>query len=48
MALILVKMAIQNVEYTKHSQSVVVASCFYAATAHLKLSKKFNDCPYIS
>jgi len=38
-ALILVKMAIQNNEFTRSSPSILVISALYAATAFLKHSK---------
>ena len=40
MSMVLVKMAIQNVDYCKYSQSIVVLASLYAATAFLKHSKK--------
>lgn len=43
MALLLVKQSIQNVEYCKHSPSVIVIASFYAATAFLKHSKNFES-----
>jgi len=39
MSLLLIKQAIQNVEFTKYSPSAVVASSFYASTCFLKRSK---------
>ena len=43
MGLLLVKMAIQNNEFSRHSPSVLVISAFYAATAFLKHSKKYDS-----
>ena len=43
MALLLVKMCIQNVEFCKYSPSLVVISSFYASTAFLKQSKKIKE-----
>ena len=40
MALLLIKMSVQNVSFCSYSQSTVVLACFYAATAFLKHSKK--------
>lgn len=40
MSMVIVKMAIQNVDYCKYSQSIVVMSSLYAATSVLKHSKK--------
>lgn len=42
MGMILIKMSMQNVEYTKWSPSIVVLSCMYASTAFLKHSKKYS------
>lgn len=38
--MLLIKMSIQNIEFQRYSQSVVVASSLYAATAFMKHSKK--------
>ena len=43
MGLLLVKMALQNNDFTRHSPSIVVISAFYAATAFLKHSKKLDQ-----
>ena len=43
MAMVLVKMAIQNIEFQKHSQSIIVLAAMYAATAFLKHSKKHES-----
>ena len=42
MGLVLTKMSIQNNDFTKHSQSIVVIASFYAATAFLKHSKTYD------
>jgi hypothetical protein len=42
MGLMLIKMAIQNVEYCSYSISTIVISGLYAATAFLKHSKKYE------
>jgi hypothetical protein len=43
MAMILVKMSIQNIEFQKYSQSIIVIASMYAATAFLKHSKKHES-----
>ena len=43
MALVLTKMSMQNIDFCKHSPSIVVVSSFYAATAFLKHSKKYES-----
>ena len=43
MAMVLVKMAIQNIDFQKHSQSIIVLASLYAATAFLKHSKKHES-----
>lgn len=43
-ALLLVKMAVQNNDFCQYSQSIIVLSCFYAATSLLKHSKN-HECP---
>lgn len=43
MGLLLVKMAIQNNDFSKHSPSILVISAFYAATAFLKHSKAYDS-----
>ena len=40
MSMLLIKQSIQNIDFCKHSPSVVVIASFYAATAFLKHSKK--------
>ena len=42
MAMLLTKMSMQNVDFCKYSPSVVVIASFYAATAFLKHSKKYE------
>lgn len=43
LSLLFIKMAIQNIEFSQYSHSVIVISSFYAATAYLKSSKK-HEC----
>ena len=42
MGLVLTKMSMQNNDFTKHSQSVIVIASFYAATAFLKHSTSYD------
>ena len=42
MSMLLVKMSMQNIEFQKYSPSVLVLATFYAATAFLKHSKKWQ------
>lgn len=44
MSMVLIKMSIQNIEFQRYSQSVVVVASLYASTAFLKHSKK-NEGP---
>ena len=43
MAMVLVKMSMQNIDFCKYSASIVTLSSFYAATAFLKHSKKYES-----
>lgn len=42
-AMVLVKMSIQNIEFSKISQSIIVIASLYASTAFLKHSKKYES-----
>lgn len=39
MALLLVKVCIQNIDFSQYSQSIITMACFYAATSLLKHAK---------
>lgn len=41
MALLLIKMAIQNADFLLYSPSILVVSALYSATAFLKHSRNF-------
>ena len=43
MAMLLIKMGMQNVDFCDYSPSILVISSFYAATAFLKNSKKHGS-----
>jgi hypothetical protein len=43
MSMVLIKMSIQNIDFQKYSQSIIVLSSLYAATAFLKHSKKHES-----
>ena len=43
MAMFLIKMSIQNVDFCKHSPSIVVLSSLYASTSFLKHSKNLQS-----
>ena len=43
MSMVLVKMSIQNIEFQKYSQSIIVIASMYAATAFLKHSKNHES-----
>lgn len=40
MSMVLIKMSIQNIDFQRYSQSIVVIASLYASTAFLKHSKK--------
>jgi hypothetical protein len=42
MSLLLIKMAIQSVDFIHFSYSIIVVSSIYASTAFLKHSQEFN------
>jgi hypothetical protein len=43
MAMLLVKMGMQNIDFCNYSPSILVISSFYAASAFLKHSQKYGS-----